>query len=1102
MLLRLTAICLLTVAPAAAAAERTTIATEVYRLDFESGLQGIAIINPAVTLTENPAEVLEGTRSLKLDGPGAAIALHPGVVPLQPSKIYAVEYRYRALSSAFAWALGVGFQMTGANGVQTYLPLRGPVAPAGSVGVDARSARAGGPQDTFVFHTWGGAAIIDEIRIVRYDVLVGAAQPPLVTAGFPRLGNYALLTPDLVALINHANQDEVEDVAARYDLMTGTSFDHTVGAGAWVRRLTAKNPLLRLLPYKQAFMAQFEGGADASGLTELFNSGLDPTWFMLTPAGGVVSEPAFPQNVQLNHTPFGPVVHGRDVNSYTADFLADHVLTSGLWSGIHFDQPEWYINPLLGDPPPPLDLDRDGHAEPAAAVQHAWALGFFDYFSKMARRLGAGTLLYGNAGHIPGNPNVLPMLNGWQGEVISPYPIAAGGDWITDAPSQWYRLLNNYRMATTYARAPQVVSLEFTGRELGTQTGELTPNGYPQRTRDLEPRDYRRMRLGLTTALLSNGFFEYDLVDNTTVPLWFDEFAVDAGGNATTSLAGKGYLGQPLGPATELPYAARLVFNLDFESPAPSGVLIGPGMLTTNPAEVISGSASFVLRQNDLGEGKWLFQAANLLQPGMTYQLFADYRILDYRPTSFAGLLGIGFRDEFGGMPPERSASLYLPDSAGPGQQGTLRAAIKASRSDTAILGGLTDTGAVAFDNIRLVEGTGGVWRRDFENGIVLVNPTPAPLFVSQAEIAGPRSRRDVRRIAGTQAPAWNDGSAVTSGVWLPAGDGIILLAARHAAPTVAGVGAITVVPGTDVMTLVWPAMPEPVAGYLIRYGETSDNLTRSAAAGPMAWITLTELAPGQTYVARVTAHDFLGHEGPAVDVTFTAPGTALDRPAFTLSSPALAPGSIATVDGSQISNVQLTANTSTLPLSLGGTAVLVNGVAAPIVSVSPNRAAFVVPWEITGSEAVLVVIHNGVASAERRVPIAKARPWIATWPDGGLAVATHQDGSLISNDAAARQGEPIDILAAGLGAVAPLPDNGVPAGGPHPALATANIEVRVGGLSAAVTGAWLVPGSIATYGIRITIPGGVASGFQPIEVTVGGEPANTTWIPVEAGAQ
>jgi uncharacterized protein (TIGR03437 family) len=794
-------------------------------------------------------------------------------------------------------------------------------------------------------------------------------------------------------------------------------------------------------------------------------------------------------------------VNGRDVNSYTADFLADQVLTSGLWSGIHFDQPEWYINPLLGDPPPPLDLDRDGHAEPTAAVHHAWALGFFDYFSKMAKRLGSGTLLYGNAGHIPGNPTVLPMLNGWQGEVISPYPIAPGGDWITDAPSQWYRLLNNYRMASTYSRAPQAVSLEFTGRELGTQTGELTPNGYPQRTRDLEPRDYRRMRLGLTTALLSNGFFEYDLVDNTTVPLWFDEFAVDGSGNATTSLAGKGYLGQPLGPARELAYPSRVVFELDFESAAPPGVLIGPGTVTTNPPEVISGGASFVLRQNDVSEGKWLFQAANLLQPGLTYQLFADYRILEYQPTSFAGLLGIGFRDEFGGMPPERSASLYLPDTAGPGQQGTLRAAIKASRSDTAVLGGLTDTGAVAFDNIRLVEGTGGAWRRDFENGIVIVNPTPAPLFVAQAEIAGARNRREIRRIAGTQAPTWNDGSAVTSGVWLPPGDGVILLAARDAAEPVAGVGPITVVPGTGVVTLVWPAMPEPIAGYLIRYGESAGHLTRSAAAGPMAWVTLADLAPGQAYVARVTAHDFLGREGPPVEITITAPGTPLDRPVFTLSSPSLAPGSIATIDGGQLSDAELAATTSTLPLTLGGTTVLVNGVPAPILSVSPNRASFIVPWEITGTQAVLAVTRNGIAGAEQRVPIAKARPWIATWPDGGLAVATHQDGSLISTDAGARPGEPIDILAAGLGSVAPMPDNGVPAGGPHSARATADIEVRVGGVAAVVTGAWLVPGSIATYGIRITIPEGTPAGFQAIDTLVGGEPANTAWIPVEAGA-
>lgn len=1083
------------------ASNRNATTTEVYRIDFESGLDSVFVLGGDATLTSAASEVLEGEQSLKLSGPGAAIVLRPDVIRLQPSKIYIVEYRYRALASDMQWALGVGFSLTGPDGLVHYVPLRGPVASPGSEGSDARSARAGGVNDAFVFHTWNGAVVIDDVRILRHDVEARAPEPAKMDVGFPRLGNYALLAPDTIALINQGTQADVEQVSARYDLMMGTSFDHTLGAASWVQRLRSMNPALRILPYKQAFMAQFEGGIESSGLVATFNGGLDPSWFMRTPSGELLSEAAFPQNVQLNHTPFSQEVNGQTVNSYTANFLAENVLTSGLWAGIHFDQPEWYINPLLGDPPPAVDLDGDGAAESLATVQHAWALGFYDYFLQMARRLPADTLLYGNAGHIPGNPMALPMLNGWQGEVISPYAIAPGGDWITDAPSKWYRLLDNYRLATTHARAPQIVSLQFTGRELGIQTGGVTPNGYPQRTSAIEWRDYQRMRLGLTTALLGNGFFEYDLVDNTTLPQWFDEYAVDANGVATTALSGKGYLGQPLADAVELAYDSAVVFALDFESgDIPNGVAIGPGTVSNNPAEVISGTGSLVVAQNAITEGKWLFESLVPLTPGRTYQLFADYKILSYQPTTYAGLLGIGFRDASGGMPPERSGSLFLPDTGGAGQQGTLRAAVKVSTAETPVIGGLTDTGVVAIDNVRLVEGTGGVWRRDFENGIVLVNPTPEPQYVSQADVAGPRHRTAIRRIAGVQVPAWNDGSAVTTGLWLSAGDGIVLLANRIAAPTPSQVQGVQTSTTDSAATLVWPSVQEYAAGYIVRYGESLDHLTRSVAAGPAGWVQLHGLMPGTTYHARITAHDFLGNEGPPREFTVVTTGSAPLRPAFALSgeTAALAPGAMASLMGDRLSNGTISGTGPDFPLTAGGTTVLVNGVAAALVSVAPDRVSFIVPWEIVGSQAVVTVVRDGVAAPERYVPVAAAQPWVYTWAGSDVAIATHATGAIVSSDAPAAPGQVIDVLAAGLGAVSPHADNGAASAGPHGASVTAPISVAVAGMPAVVMGAWLLPNTAATYGIRLIVPDAVPSGLQSLDITVGGVAANPARLPIQ----
>ena len=78
--------------------------------------------------------------------------------------------------------------------------------------------------------------------------------------------------------------------------------------------------------------------------------------------------------------------------------------------------------------------------------------------------------------------------------------------------------------------------------------------------------DYRKVRFGLATALLNDGFFNYEINTNghgSLCLLWFDEY--DNAGQ------GRGYLGQPLGPAVRAvgPLAApNLVGGGDFESQA------------------------------------------------------------------------------------------------------------------------------------------------------------------------------------------------------------------------------------------------------------------------------------------------------------------------------------------------------------------------------------------------------------------------------------------------------------------------------------------------------------------------------------------------------
>jgi hypothetical protein len=93
----------------------------------------------------------------------------------------------------------------------------------------------------------------------------------------------------------------------------------------------------------------------------------------------------------------------------------------------------------------------------------------------------------------------------------------------------------------------------------------------------------------------------------------------------------------------------------------------------------------------------------------------------------------------------------------------------------------LVNGGEVAIDNLTIAQGGIGPWRRDFENGFVLVNPLQQPQTFSAADLAGKLNRTGVHRINGTQAPDVNNGQAVTDSLTLRPFDAIILLLIRFA---------------------------------------------------------------------------------------------------------------------------------------------------------------------------------------------------------------------------------------------------------------------------------------------------------------------------------
>ncbi|HEU0121140.1 MAG TPA: fibronectin type III domain-containing protein, partial [Bryobacteraceae bacterium] len=923
---------------------------------------------------------------------------------------------------------------------------------------------------------------------------------------FPRIMNYMLTDPTNVSLINDYSSAEIERNLAAVDLITGTNGDSTLGAGAWVNRLRRINPKLQIIPYQQAFMTQYLDRLpvwSAADMTALFNQSVHQEWFMYDVRGQRIFSPDFPQNVQMNHSPHAPVIDGVDFNHQLAKYLQRGILPFGLWQGFHFDQPEWYPNPLLANKAgefPQIDMNRDQRPDTQLELHDGWKAGFINFFRNVREQFGPDRLLFGNAGYIAQNPSMLPYLNGWLREILTPYDIAPNGDWKTDEASGWYQLQQAYQMSMRYVQAPAITGLEYTGAGLGTPNGKITANGYPDRVSALEPRDYRRVRLGLTSTLMDDGYFEYDLIDNTTVPLWFDEYSVDQFGVATRDLSGKGYMGAPLGDAVEIRTQERVVAMLDFEStPAQAGLFAGPSVIiTSDPSQVIDGQYSAIFRNLDLAQPQFIASTHPGLLPleeGKTYEATMEYRLLEYKPATYKGFLafGIGLTDE--PLQSGRSNFQFIPDVDGPGQQGKMRVVARIPRGKTGVLNaGFLDAGSVVVDNIKISEGGPGVWRRDFENAIALVNPTPNSIRVTQAQIQGPLNRSGVRRIRGAQAPNWNDGSTVSAGIDLPPGDGVILLADPLPSAPLSSPTSVVADRGINDLKVYWRGINGYPAGYLIRYGE--DPVTPSQELMVTRHHTtaqLTGLQPGTRYYVRVAAVDYRGGVGASSTVLeASTQGTQPSRPEFSLSpaSPAIAPGALVVLNGINLASGQAAVSTAaSLPNTLAGTAVLVNGVPAPLVSVSPSQIVFQAPWILGGTFCFVHVLNSSTLSAERRIPLASAAPDLVVDDEGGL-IAIHADnGAVVSESDPALPGEVITVRATGLGRVEPAPDvGGLPTPGSRP-VTEEPAFVSIGGQAADEVSAQLMPDDVAAYVVTFTVPEGVTNGPLPLTIRAAGIP-------------
>jgi len=205
-----------------------------------------------------------------------------------------------------------------------------------------------------------------------------------------------------------------------------------------------------------------------------------------------------------------------------------------------------------------------------------------------------------------------------------------------------------------------------------------------------------------------------------------------------------------------------------------------------------------------------------------------------------------------------------------------------------------------------------------------------------------------------------------------------------------------------------------------------------------------------------------------------------------------VAPGEMVTLFPTNVGPATLTgsgldASGNVLTL-IGGTRVLFDGVAAPMIYAVKNQVAAVAPYEIAGESSTRVQVeYNGIRSVAVTVPVLAAVPAIITTNSQGTgqAAALNQDNSLNSASNPAARGSIVTIWATGEGQRNPAGVTGVPA--PAYDAPVLPASVTVGGIAASLPYAASSPGFVGLMQIDLTVPPSAPPGAAvPVQLTIG----------------
>jgi hypothetical protein len=572
------------------------------------------------------------------------------------------------------------------------------------------------------------------------------AAPPAAAQDYPRLSLYGDLFYDGWPLLD-ANGDPdpaVLDMHARHHVVILTPYPITPHRPELAAEIRARRPDVRLLSYVNGHYTWFPQVPDslnefASRYKRLVR---DLDGFLYNQYGETFgSRVEVFVNVNLAKRDAG----GRLVVAEAlADLFYQAVYASGTWDGLFIDT---ICDDVLwaqgyGET---IDLARAGYPD-WNSFAAGWRAGVDTLANRTRRLCGNAAIISGNCG----SNTRYAQFNGWMRER---FPFQGGGNWYENM----FRDPGGYFVDEARHRAP-VHNFIFGAIEHNTDPYTASGN--------------RIERFTVGSTALGGGYAIVSVPgrgsrNDPHHEWWFDEYAVDlTTGMASGEIRHTGWLGQPLGPASQMVWIGAnpdAVANSDFETDLSGWNLASTvgSVLLLDPSTAGSGVVS----------ARVTVPATGVVPYSTTLRTLGSIPVTQYQSYS-ATFWAKADRP--------RSAYVVAGRTSGGGSYGSRKFDLTTGwkRYQMVILANGTGTadlqfhlagelGDVWLDDVHFQQGVTNLWRRDFQNGIVLVNPDAASMTVPL--------ERPYRRIQGVTDPITNDGAIVTQ-ITVPPSDARFLI--------------------------------------------------------------------------------------------------------------------------------------------------------------------------------------------------------------------------------------------------------------------------------------------------------------------------------------